>query len=67
MKTISGILTGIVLSASLTACTGGDTGPDETGHYVVDDLASHLQMCQEWTTELERPACIDAAYATWSD
>lgn len=52
---------------ALTGCSYSSTGETADGHYKVTDLDSHIQMCQEWTTEIERPACMDAAYATWGE
>lgn len=41
--------------------------PVETieGRYAYTDLASHLQMCEEFTPEIERPVCREAAYEMW--
>jgi hypothetical protein len=39
--------------------------PETSSNNTPQDLASHLEMCENRATEVERPACINTAYQTW--
>lgn len=42
-----------------------DTLRGEAGHYYVDDLGSHLAMCDD-LAGADRDDCIMTAYETWN-